>query len=1163
MAATIQRVYDVGILLFPGADLLDFTGPHGVLSHVYYNNNPSSPDHVFKIRFIAAHEEITASDPVTVKRHISIADARKELEVFDVLIVPGGPLPVVQGIVDSDGPEYQFIKSYIYESKNEERVLMSICSGAFILGSIGILAGKTATTHTLALDGLKDVCHRATKIFGGGQTKVMKARYVDGGLTKSGVRIITTGGISCGFDGSLYLASLKTSESASNFAAMVLEYIAPIMDEFFESGNAFAIPELYQKSSLANFEVQERAREVDQLSPFIFSSAQELDNLLLFHPRVSFELPALDVLSDDPLQTFKSLEAKEDGAFPLSYGPLEDLEPVDQVSNSSDGEEQRTHDDPLEDLWSCQEILQPAIRQDEIKSWERFRDRSFKERNVPYISEAGPRVFDAAIDSGILSDVGDASLHQPPPAIRADAVLASLLQLALGRESLLIRYERKDRSFKPVLDDIRVSGYTVECFRSALKVFTRYGNQLRQAKEFVHATNSSKKTTAAFVALASGIETIITALQTQLSGQLASTRTVLQLQALLDPSRLLLNCLREVIEKAGKLRSDEDLLSMLYHCVQDSEFSSSVLRTILEQLLAHVSQPWLESIEGLLGLRASNMNMLAKARADDGDAQSPKMPDFIPSGLAETILEAEQSLKLLQAHKPNHLLARPHPSSGPPSLDWQFSWSDIKSMQAQAQIYESDILRALKEYNTFNVPIPTNSAEEVLQHPDSGPSVQSNPFGVCEIDSYYTDVFDPRPSALFTAVLQALDNSQSPIGLTRPSISLVPALSFQPLLAIQSRLLSHSTIHLLFHTHSLRSHLRLLYSYLLLANGPFLVRLSDALFDPSLPSAAYRKSRSRASGKAELQLGARDMAWPPASSELRIALMGILTESYRNSPKGESADGTRRDHGELPGDLSFAIRNDMSDIELGKCMNKDGLEALDFLKVQYRPPKPLDVIIMESVLDKYDRLSRLLLRGARVMFVVKETMLHSRESMRGKKKFVGVVQRFKVEASHFVTTAFTHFGDCVKELWAAYEKRLDGIEASIDCYDLGRRVEGVHRLRDLHEEVVDRMLAACLLRKRQELVMRLFEEILGLVLEFARCIRDHGDVEGKVGDVQGLYDGFRKKIRVFITVCRGLQDQKSVAGTSDVFGGGKRSEGRGDRIGRLVLALEMNGWYMR
>ncbi|KAL8949781.1 MAG: hypothetical protein Q9222_004143 [Ikaeria aurantiellina] len=223
-----QRIYEVGILLFQGADLLDFTGPHGVLSHVSYNNNPVSPEHVFRIRFIAAREEVTASDPVTIKRHMSITDARNELENFDVLIVPGGPLPIVQGVVDANGPEYQFIKSYINESKNEERILMSICSGAFILGATGILAGRTATTHSLALDGLKDICQEATKKFGGGATKVMKARYVDGGMTNSGLRVITSGGISCGFDASLYLASLKTSESASNFAAMVLEYIAPV-----------------------------------------------------------------------------------------------------------------------------------------------------------------------------------------------------------------------------------------------------------------------------------------------------------------------------------------------------------------------------------------------------------------------------------------------------------------------------------------------------------------------------------------------------------------------------------------------------------------------------------------------------------------------------------------------------------------------------------------------------------------------------------------------------------------------------------------------------------------------------------------------------------------------------------------------------------------------
>ncbi len=876
---------------------------------------------------------------------------------------------------------------------------------------------------------------------------------------------------------------------------------------------------------------------------------------------MSFELPRLDILSDDPLQIFKSLGAQQNSALPFFYGPLENLEPSDQVSASSDGEEQWTLDDPLEDLWSCQEILKPVVRQNIIQSWERFHDRSFNEPWVPYLSEAGPRVFDAAIESGLIPDFSEASLRQPAPAIRSDAVSSSLLQLALGRESLLFRYDERVSSFRPVLDEIRVSGYTDECFRSALTGFTRYGNQLRQLKAYVCATRGSKNFTAASIGLADGIETIITALETHLSPRLGSTQTVLQLQALLDPSRLLLDRLSAVIGRPKELESDEDLLSVLFYCMQDLEYSSHMLQTVFEQLLAHASRPWLESLELLLGLRASNMNVSAKAQAGNDDVHPPKVPDFIQSEFNETVLEAEQSLKLLQAHEPNHRLARPHPSAGPPSLQWHFSWRDIKNMQVQAQKYEFDILQALKESNNSGVLISTSSTDGVRHQPESDPEIQLDPFSLCQIDSDHPNVFDPIPSALFTIILQALDTSdQSPIGLTRPSTSLLPALSFKPLLAIQSRLLSHSILHLFFHTHSLRSHLHLLHSYLLFANGPFLVRLSHALFDPFLPSAAYQKRRVRASGMVGLQLGTRDTTWPPASSELRIALMGILTESYRNSPEGKVRDGIRRHHGDLPGELSFAIRNDMADIELERCMNKDGLEALDFLKVQYRPPKPLDVVITERVLEKYDRLSRLLLRGARVIFVVKEMMLHSRESMRGKKEFVGVVQSFKLEARHFVTTVFGHFGSCIEDLWAAFGKRLDGIEASVECYDVGRRVEGVHRLRDLHEEVLDRILAACLLRKRQEMVMRLLEEILGLVLEFARRVRDAAVMEESV---RGLFEGFRKKVRVFVTVCRGSQDQKSISGRSDIFDGGMKGENRGNGIGRLLSALDMTGWYMR
>ncbi|KAL8959938.1 MAG: hypothetical protein Q9193_003274 [Seirophora villosa] len=958
------------------------------------------------------------------------------------------------------------------------------------------------------------------------------------------------------------------------------------MDELFESGHPFAIPDYsLWKSSLEDLTVPQHESDADRLSPFVLTICQKTSPSLLDLPYSTHALPALDVSKDDPLQTSMGLKDEQNGPVLFSYGPLEDIEPLDQFSASSDGEDQGILEEITEDLWCSREILEPIVQKLEAKSWEGFHDKSFREPCIPYISEAGPRVFDAALNSGLMLKQEGPSLHQPEPALRLDAVLPSLLQLALGRESQLFWYDGEGDTFRPVLEPIRVSGYTVECFHSALAIFVNHGNQLQQTRRFIGTVYSSRNTTVASVALASGIDIVLTELETHLSEPLASTETILQLQSLLYPSRRLLSHLTNTINKTIRIEDDEELLSLLFNLLQDFECSSPYFQPVMEELLAHASKPWLESIEALLGWRRSGEvivgsggarrgwhrgDVVLGAGADAGGLSCRKMPDFFYSDLAENVLEAEQSLKLLQIHEPDHPLARATPLSDQPSLRWHFSWPDIEKIQARAQKYESDVLQALKEYNAsdsvdaqriYNV----QGSSQRYTSPNAG--VQIMPFDfLSQTDSSVSTLFTQTPSSLSTTVAQTLSNAhQSSNPLSTPPTSLVPNLSFHPPIAAQSRLLARSALGLLFNAGSLRFHLRLLHSYHLIADGPFLVRLSHALFDPSLPSAAYQKGRNRTFGNAGLQLGSREMAWPPASSELRIALMGILTDSYHGSPHGKIMGDWGRGRGELPGDLSFAIRGDMSDAELEKCMNRDGLEALDFLKVQYRPPKPLDTVITESVLEKYERLFRLLIRGARLQFTVKSLMLHPRAKAQVRKASSGSVQRFKIEAFHFVTTVFGYFGDCIEELWAAFEKRLDGMEDSIHHYEVGRPVEGVHRLRDLHEEVLDRILAACLLRRRQELVTRLLEEILGTVLGLARCMRDRGDGDDydSEGEVSKLHAAFRKKVRVFITVCKGLQDQRSMVGKKDLFDGGKRGEERGNGIGRLVLRLEMTGWYMR
>lgn len=52
----------------------------------------------------------------------------------------------------------------------------------------------------------------------------MRVRYVDAGTNGHGVRIISSGGVSCGLDASLYAVELKVGRKAADAMAAMMEY---------------------------------------------------------------------------------------------------------------------------------------------------------------------------------------------------------------------------------------------------------------------------------------------------------------------------------------------------------------------------------------------------------------------------------------------------------------------------------------------------------------------------------------------------------------------------------------------------------------------------------------------------------------------------------------------------------------------------------------------------------------------------------------------------------------------------------------------------------------------------------------------------------------------------------------------------------------------------
>lgn len=717
----------------------------------------------------------------------------------------------------------------------------------------------------------------------------------------------------------------------------------------------------------------------------------------------------------------------------------------------------------------------------------------------------------------------------------------------------------------------------------------------------------------ALVAVADVVSLVLSALQAQLSISAASVRSVLHLQSLFDHPSIILECINNVVSTVLTTKSDEELLSKLYEKVCQLEHTSSWLREIMHELLARISKPWLEFVDEWIGLRrelrlCSNLNGKGKSfvriepqtRIDDRGVEMndadyvfdrAKVPAFVMDEDARIIFESGKSLRFLQMHHPEHPLARPEasPNVAAPKLEWRFSWIDVERITTRANEYERNITTAIKDY--------TNNGHR-LEKVSKGMTVPDlhdlDVYGKTEEDvaSYIaasTAVLDrPLPAVddasedhLHNLIVQTVfDTSDQTIdeGSTfAPPLSLSSLLSFGPILSTQARLINSSCIRLFFKEHHLRSHLSLQRRFHLFGDGVFASRVSHALFDPELETAERRQCVARTGAEMGLKLGSRD-SWPPASSELRLALMGVLTESYHSGVEGEHKGGNQARESELPGGLSFAVR-DMSEEELQNCMDPNGIEALDFLRLRYKPPPPLGAIITPACLYKYDQLFKLLLRVVRMVYVVNQLFRDATDRTSYWQGVDAVAQKFRIEAHHFVSNVGGYFFDVgVGVTWQKFENKLDEIERQIESDDAEGTLgdtEGLHKLQEYHERVLDRIMFATLLRKRQEQVLKLLEDIFTVILRFARYSRSRASGErrrrGDDEEVRQMYAKFRKRIGVFVSVCRGLSEKRGYGDRKRInldddrglFGSEDLNEDGENSIGQLLLRLEMTGYYSK
>jgi transcriptional regulator GlxA family with amidase domain len=187
------------ILIFDGFDELDAIAPYEVLQ----NAAQMKADATVELVTADAAKEITAAHGLRLRPSGQLDLQRRP----DVLIVPGG------GWIDRSATgtraeaERGVIPKMIKSLHESGTICVSVCTGAMLLATAGILKGRPATTNHGAINDLAD-----------SGANVINARVIDDG------NIITAAGVTSGLDLGLWLVERFYGPKLAQELEIQMEY---------------------------------------------------------------------------------------------------------------------------------------------------------------------------------------------------------------------------------------------------------------------------------------------------------------------------------------------------------------------------------------------------------------------------------------------------------------------------------------------------------------------------------------------------------------------------------------------------------------------------------------------------------------------------------------------------------------------------------------------------------------------------------------------------------------------------------------------------------------------------------------------------------------------------------------------------------------------------
>jgi transcriptional regulator GlxA family with amidase domain len=195
---------NIGILIYPDAEVLDFCGPFEIFATTRLDEETrretDSPIHLWLVA--ETNDPVRASGGMRILPDVDFASCPK----LNMLLVPGGH--GIRALMHR--PEYL---NWLKKMASQVDRLASVGAGSLLLGEAGLLIGKTATTHFHSVDFFRERFPSTSLL-------PELPMVVDGNIS-------TANSIRAGMDMALYLVAQTYGQAIAREAARQMEYPYP------------------------------------------------------------------------------------------------------------------------------------------------------------------------------------------------------------------------------------------------------------------------------------------------------------------------------------------------------------------------------------------------------------------------------------------------------------------------------------------------------------------------------------------------------------------------------------------------------------------------------------------------------------------------------------------------------------------------------------------------------------------------------------------------------------------------------------------------------------------------------------------------------------------------------------------------------------------------